>query len=91
MIGDAKATALPPSREAHVCCLSCGQTTKRDVPIVPDGLGFDLGLEATAPCPKCGATAYVKNIRGLWAFMEAAAKDLAQIKRDILQDEGDGR
>ena len=42
-------------------------------------------------CPKCGATAYVKNIRGLWAFMEAAAKDLAQIKRDILQDEGDGR
>lgn len=79
-MNDAKATVLPPSKEAYVTCLSCGQTTKSDVPTTKD----DFGIEATAPCPNCSNTAYVKNIRGLWAFMEAAAKDLAQIKLDMV-------
>jgi len=71
-------------REAYVCCLSCGQTSAQFVMERPD----DAGLKPTAPCPKCSNTAYTQNLVGLWAFMSAAAQEIAQLKLDLLDVQG---
>lgn len=75
--------------EALVSCLSCGQTTSA---FVLEGDGGN-GLAATARCPKCSNRAYTNNLHGLWAFMQAAATDIAKVKLDMidLQDDGEER
>lgn len=75
--------------EALVTCLSCGQTSPAFVFKNSDG----NGLAATARCPKCSNRAYTNNLHGLWAFMQAAAHEIARIKLDMidLQDDGEER
>lgn len=75
-------------REAFVSCLSCGQTTLAFVFSYENG-----GLHEKTRCPKCSNTAYTHNLGGLWEFMQAAAKDIARIKLDMidLQDDGEDR
>lgn len=69
-------------------CLSCGKTSKTF--ILERG---DETLEPTANCPKCNNVAHTQNLQGLWSFMRAAAKDIAQIKLDMidLQDTPEDR
>lgn len=66
-------------REGWVSCLSCGKTSKTF--IFEAGSG---GLQHTAACPKCNNEAHTQNLQGLWSFMRAAAKDIAQIKLDMI-------
>ena len=75
-------------REGWVSCLSCGKTSKTFILERGDGL-----LEPTANCPKCNNVAHTQNLQGLWSFMRAAAKDIAQIKLDMidLQDTPEDR
>ena len=83
-----KALAPRTKREALVSCLSCGQTTWTFVLAQDNG-----GLNGKTRCPKCSNIAYTHNLEGLWLFMEAAARDIAQIKLDMidLQDDGEDR
>lgn len=75
-------------REGWVSCLSCGKTSKAFILVREEG-----DLEPTARCPKCSNTAHTQNLKGLWSFMRAAAKDIAQIKLDMidLQDTPEDR
>ncbi len=75
-------------REAWVCCLSCGKTNKTFVLELEDG-----SLGKTGTCPKCSNVAHTQNLRGLFSFMQAAAKEIAQIKLDMidLQDTPEDR
>lgn len=75
--------------EALVSCMSCGQTSTAFV-LQREG---ENGLAATARCPKCSNRAYTNNLHGLWAFMQAAAQEIAQIKLGMidLQDDGEER
>lgn len=66
-------------REGWVCCLSCGKTSKAFV--LERG---EKALEPTAHCPRCSNIAHTQNLQGLWSFMRAAAKDIAQIKLDMI-------
>lgn len=75
-------------KEGYVTCLSCGQTS----------LTFILhkhndAPELTAPCPKCSNTAYTNSVFGAVRFMRAAAREIAQLKLDMidLQDSGEDR
>lgn len=75
-------------REAWVSCLSCGNTSQTFI------LERDNGaLEHTATCPKCSNVAHTQNLQGLWSFMRVAAKEIAQIKLDMidLQDTPEDR
>jgi hypothetical protein len=65
-------------REAWVSCLSCGKTSKTFV------LVGETGCDPTSTCPKCNNVAHTQNLTGLWSFMRAAAKDIAQIKLDMI-------
>lgn len=75
-------------QEGYVSCLSCGQTSKTFILMKDDG-----GMERTSTCPKCSNVAHTQNLYGLWSFMRAAAKDIAQIKLDMidLQDTPEDR
>jgi hypothetical protein len=75
-------------REAWVSCLSCGKTSKTFVLVWET-----MGLEPTSTCPKCSNVAHTQNLPGLWSFMRAAAKEIAQIKLDMidLQDTPEDR
>lgn len=75
-------------REGWVSCLSCGKTSKTFILVRHNDL-----LEQTADCPKCSNVAHTQNLQGLWSFMRAAAKDIAQIKLDMidLQDTPEDR
>lgn len=75
-------------REGWVSCLSCGKTSKTFILERRDEI-----LEPTSTCPKCSNTAHTQNLQGLWSFMRAAAKDIAQIKLDMidLQDTPEDR
>lgn len=75
-------------REAWVSCLSCGKTSKTFVLERGDSV-----LEPTAICPKCSNVAHTQNLQGLWSFMRSAAKEIAQIKLDMidLQDTPEDR
>jgi hypothetical protein len=66
-------------REGWVSCLSCGKTSKAFILVREEG-----DLEPTARCPKCSNIAHTQNLKGLWSFMRAAAKDIAQIKLDMI-------
>jgi hypothetical protein len=74
--------------EGWVSCLSCGRTSKTFILECGDG-----SLEQTSACPKCSNTAHTNNLGGLWSFMRAAAKEIAQIKLDMidLQDTPEDR
>lgn len=72
--------------EALVSCMSCGQTSTAFVLERDDG----NGLAATARCPRCSNRAYTNNLNGLWAFMQAAAKEIAQINLALIDLEDDG-
>lgn len=79
---------LRTKREGWVSCLSCGKTSKTFILERGDGV-----FEPTSACPKCSNTAHTQNLEGLWSFMRAAAKDIAQIKIDMidLQDTPEDR
>ena len=65
--------------ETMVSCLSCGATSAAFV------LAVDGAPGARGTCPKCGNVAYVANIRGLWAFMAAAAEKISRQHMDIFE------
>ena len=75
-------------REGFVSCLSCGKTSKTFILEKENHV-----LECTSSCPKCNNLAYTNNLQGLWSFMQAAAKEIAQIKLDMidLQDTPEDR
>ena len=75
-------------REGWVSCLSCGRTSKTFILVGDKNL-----LEQTANCPKCSNVAYTMGLQGFSAFMQAAAKEIAQIKLDMidLQDTPEDR
>lgn len=75
-------------REGWVSCLSCGKTSKTFILV-----GDKNFLEQTANCPKCSNVAYTQSFQGLWSFMQAVAKDIVQIKLDMidLQDTPEDR
>lgn len=79
---------LRVKREGYVSCLSCGNTSKTFILELKDG-----SLNQTALCPKCSNTAHTNNLKGLWSFMQIAAKEIAQIKLDMidLQDTPEDR
>lgn len=66
-------------KEGYVSCLSCGKTSKTFILTSQPDV-----LEPTANCPKCNNIAHTQNLRGLWSFMGAAARDIAQIKLDMI-------
>lgn len=81
-------TGSRTKREAWVSCLSCGKTSQTFVLERENG-----ALDHTSTCPKCSNVAHTQNLQGLWSFMRAAAKDIAQIKLDMidLQDTPEDR
>ncbi len=72
------------AREGLVSCLSCGQTSKTFILERSNET-----LEPTALCPKCNNEAHSQSFQGLWSFMRAASKDIAQIKLDMIDLEMD--
>jgi hypothetical protein len=66
-------------REGWVSCLSCGQTSKTFILERSNET-----LEPTAPCPKCNNEAHTHSFQGLWSFMRATSKNIAQIKLDMI-------
>jgi succinyl-CoA synthetase beta subunit len=75
-------------QEGWVSCLSCGKTSKTFILLNDKG-----GMECKSICPKCSNEAHTQNLHGLWSFMRAAARDIAQIKLDMidLQDTPEDR
>lgn len=66
-------------REGYVSCLSCGKTSKTFILLNDTG-----AMDRTSTCPKCSNEAHTQNLQGLWSFMRAAAREIAQIKLDMI-------